>query len=53
MQKHARTGSLCAFHPEVGLTADDQEVTHLVAEPDAPDDLLDPYRALGLSALRA
>jgi DeoR/GlpR family transcriptional regulator of sugar metabolism len=35
------------------LVAPVQEVTHLVAEPDAPDDLLDPYRALGLSVLRA
>ena len=35
------------------LVAPVQEVTHLVAEPDAPDELLDPYRALGLSVLRA
>ena len=35
------------------LVAPVREVTHLVAEPDAPDDLLDPYRALGLSVLRA
>jgi DeoR/GlpR family transcriptional regulator of sugar metabolism len=30
-----------------------REVTHLVAEPGAPDELLDPYRALGLSVSRA
>jgi len=35
------------------LVAPVQEVTHLIAEPDAPDELLDPYRALGLSVLRA
>jgi DeoR/GlpR family transcriptional regulator of sugar metabolism len=35
------------------LVAPVSEVTHLVAEPGAPDDLLDPYRALGLSVLRA
>jgi DeoR/GlpR family transcriptional regulator of sugar metabolism len=29
-----------------------QDVTHLVAEPDVPDGLLDPYRALGLSVAR-
>jgi len=28
------------------------EVTHLVTEPGAPDELLDPYRALGLSVTR-
>ena len=35
------------------LVAPVQDVTHLVAEPGAPDELLDPYRALGLSVSRA
>jgi DeoR/GlpR family transcriptional regulator of sugar metabolism len=35
------------------LVAPVHEVTHLVAEPGATDDLLDPYRALGVSVLRA
>jgi DeoR/GlpR family transcriptional regulator of sugar metabolism len=35
------------------LVASVAEVTHLVAEPGAADELLDPYRALGLSVLRA
>ena len=35
------------------LVAPVDEVTHLVAEPGAPDELLDPYRALGLSVTRA
>jgi DeoR/GlpR family transcriptional regulator of sugar metabolism len=35
------------------LVAPVRDVTHLVAEPDAPDELLDPYRALGLSVSRA
>jgi DeoR/GlpR family transcriptional regulator of sugar metabolism len=35
------------------LVAPVSEVTHVVAEPGAADDLLDPYRALGLSVLRA
>lgn len=30
-----------------------EEVTHVVAEADAPDALLDPYRALGLTVTRA
>jgi DeoR/GlpR family transcriptional regulator of sugar metabolism len=29
------------------------EITHIVAEAAAPDELLDPYRALGLSVIRA
>jgi DeoR/GlpR family transcriptional regulator of sugar metabolism len=35
------------------LVAPVSEVTHVVAEPGAADELLDPYRALGLSVLRA
>jgi DeoR/GlpR family transcriptional regulator of sugar metabolism len=35
------------------LVAPVDEVTHIVAEPGATDDLLDPYRALGVSVLRA
>ena len=35
------------------LVAPVRDVTHLVAEPGAPDELLDPYRALGLSVARA
>ena len=35
------------------LVAPVRDVTHLVAEPDAPDELLNPYRALGLSVSRA
>jgi len=35
------------------LVAPVGEVTHVVADPGATDDLLDPYRALGVSVLRA
>ena len=35
------------------LVAPVTELTHLVAEAEAPDELLDPYRALGVSVTRA
>ncbi len=35
------------------LVAPVAELTHLVADADAPDDLLDPYRALGVTVTRA
>ena len=35
------------------LVAPVADLTHLVAEADAPDDLLEPYRALGVSVTRA
>lgn len=35
------------------LVAPVAELTHLVAEPDTPDDLLEPYRMLGVSVTRA
>ena len=35
------------------LVAPVAELTHLVAEGDAPDELLDPYRALGVTVTRA
>jgi DeoR/GlpR family transcriptional regulator of sugar metabolism len=35
------------------LVAPVADVTHVVAEPSAPDEMLGPYRALGLSVTRA
>ena len=35
------------------LVAPVAELTHLVSVADAPDDLLDPYRALGVTVTRA
>ncbi len=47
----ATSDKLRAGHPY--LVAPVAHLTHLVAEGDAPDDLLDPYGALGVSVTRA